>query len=133
MKYLLDTDTLSEIVKGQNIGVLRRMAATQLGDVALSVITRGEIIYGLQIKAPKSVARQKLEKLLEAIVTLAITKEVADQYGALRARLRVQGTPIGPNDLWIAAHAKALNLILVTNNVREFSRVKHLNLESWAA
>lgn len=133
MKYLLDTDTFSEIVKGNNSAVVKRMAAIRVSDVALSVITRGEIMLGLQLKAPKAVAKKRLERLLDMIDTLPLTSEVAEHYGQLRARLRQQGTPIGPNDLWIAAHALALDLTLVSNNTREFSRVRGLNLESWVS
>ena len=131
MKYLLDTDTFSEMVKGLNPKIAKRLETLHTGDVGLSVITRGEIMFGLQIKSLKPLARQRMDRLLEAIDTLPLTTKVADHYGELRAHLRSVGTPIGPNDLWIAAHARALNLTLVTNNIGEFSRVPKMKIENW--
>ena len=90
-------------------------------------------MFGLRIKSLKPLARQRMERLLEALDTLPLTTEVASHYGELRAHLRSIGTPIGPNDLWIAAHARALNLTLVTNNTGEFSRVPKIKLENWVA
>ena len=133
MKYLLDTDTFSEMVKGINPRIVKRLDSLQTGEAALSVITRGEIMFGLQIKSLKPLARLRMDRLLDAIDTAPVTTEVASHYGKLRAYLRNLGTPIGPNDLWIAAHARALNLILVTNNTGEFSRVAKLKLENWVA
>ena len=133
MKYLLDTDTFSEMVKGLNPKIVKRLDSLQLGEAALSVITRGEIMFGLRIKSLKPLARQRMERLLEALDTLPLTTEVASHYGELRAHLRSIGTPIGPNDLWIAAHARALNVTLVTNNTGEFSRVPKIKLENWVA
>jgi tRNA(fMet)-specific endonuclease VapC len=131
MKYLLDTDTFSEIVKGSNAALVKRMATLRTGDVALSVVTRGEIAFAVRLKTPKSLAKRRLDRLLEMIDTLPLTTDVAQHYGDLRAQLRRQGTPIGPNDLWIAAHARALDLTLVSNNTKEFSRVARLRLETW--
>jgi tRNA(fMet)-specific endonuclease VapC len=131
MKYLLDTDTFSEMVKGINPKIVKRLESLHTGEAALSVVTRGEIMFGLQIKALKPLARQRMDRLLESIATLPLIAEVAHHYGELRAQLRRLGTPIGPNDLWIAAHARALDLTLITNNSREFARVPKIRLENW--
>jgi tRNA(fMet)-specific endonuclease VapC len=131
MKYLLDTDTFSEMVKGINPGITKRMATLKTGDAALSVITRGEIVFGLQVKSPKPLVKQRMDRLLGAIETLPMITDAASYYGELRAHLRNLGTSIGPNDLWIAAHARTLNLILVTNNTSEFSRVPKMKLDNW--
>lgn len=133
LKYLLDTDTFSEMVKGINPSITKRIERLRTGDAGLSVITRGEVMFGLQIKSVKLLAKQRIDRLLRAIDTLPLTTEVANHYGELRAHLRRLGTPIGPNDLWIAAHARALNLILVTNNTGEFSRVPKMKIENWIA
>ncbi len=133
MKYLLDTDTFSEMVKGLNPKLVKRLDSLHTGEAALSVVTRGEIMFGLQIKSLKPLARERMDRLLEAIDTLPLIAEVARHYGELRAHLRRLGKPIGPNDLWITAHARALNLILVTNNTGEFSRVPKIKLENWIA
>jgi tRNA(fMet)-specific endonuclease VapC len=133
MKYLLDTDTFSEMVKGINPRIAKRIETLHTGDVGLSVITRGEIMFGLQVKSLKPLARQRMDRLLGVIGTLPLASEVASHYGELRAYLRRLGRPIGPNDLWIAAHARALDLTLVTNNTKEFSRVPKMKLENWIA
>lgn len=131
MKYLLDTDTFSEMVKGLNPKILKRMESLETGDAALSVVSRGEIAFGLNASSPRPSIRRRIDRLLEGIETLPLDIEVALQYGALRAKLRSLGTPIGPNDLWIAAHALAAKLTLVSNNTREFARVPKLKLENW--
>ena len=133
MIYLLDTDTFSEMVKGVNAKIVKRLDTLQSGDAGLSVITRGEIAFGVQIHSLKASAKQRLDRLLDVIETLPLPANAANSYGELRAHLRRLGTPIGPNDLWIAAHARAANLILVTNYVGEFSRVPKLKLENWIA
>ncbi len=133
VQYLLDTDTFSAIVKGQNPTILRRLETLNVGQAALSVVTRGEIAYGVRhmLRNPRTL--QRINALLESFPTLALSAEVALQYGELRAHLRTRGSPIGPNDLWIAAHALTNQCILVTNNVGEFSRVPKLKMENWVA
>lgn len=121
------------MVKGLNPKIVKRLDSLQMGDAALSVVTREEIMFNLKIKSLKPLAGQRMDRLLDAIDTLPLTTEVAIHYGDLRAHQRNMGTPIGPNDLWIAAHARALNLILVTNNTREFSRAPKIKLENWVA
>lgn len=133
MKYLLDTDTFSEMVKGVNAKIVKRLDSLETKAAGLSVITRGEIAFGVHIHSLKASAKQRLDRLLDAIETLPLPTNAANYYGELRAHLRRLGTPIGPNDLWIAAHARAENLILVTNNIGEFSRVPKLKLENWIA
>lgn len=88
MKYLLGTDTFSEMVKGINPGIAKRMDTLKTGDAALSMITRGEIVFGLQIKSLKPLAKQRMERLLAGIETLPMVTEVANHYGELRAHLR---------------------------------------------
>ncbi len=131
-QYLLDTDTFSAMVKGQNPIILRRLETLNVGQAALSVVTRGEIAYGVRRMLPKPRTLQRINALLESFPTLELSVEVALQYGELRAHLRTRGTPMGPNDLWIAAHALTNEYTLVTNNVGEFSRVPKLKLENWA-
>ena len=130
MKYLIDTDAFSEMVKGVNAKIVKRLESLQTGDAGLSVIARDEIAFGVQIHSLKASAKQRLDRLLDVIETLPLPANAANNYGELRAHLRRLGTPIVPNDLWIAAHARAANLILVTNNVGKFSRVPKLKLEN---
>ena len=130
-QYLLDTDTFSAMVKGQNPAISKRLESLNVGQAALSVVTRGEIAYGVRFMMPKARTLQRINALLDCVPTLAFSAEVALQYAELRAHLRTRGTPIGPNDLWIAAQALTEQCTLVTNNVAEFSRVPKLKLENW--
>ena len=131
IKYLLDADTFSQMVKGIHPGIVERMGSLPTDEAALSVITRGEIQYGLELSPIRAAWRKRLDLLLSAFATLGLDAVAALHYAQLRAHLSRRGTPIGPNDLWIAAHARAANLILVTHNTREFSRVPRLKLENW--
>jgi tRNA(fMet)-specific endonuclease VapC len=132
-RYLLDTDICIYIRNERPQHVRARMARIPPDSLALSVITWGELLLGVQRSTDPKAARRKLAELYEAIAVLPLPREAAEVYAATRAELEAAGTPIGPNDLWIAAHAKAERLILVTNNLREFKRVKGLKVENWAA
>lgn len=130
-KYLLDTDVFSLMVKGQDEAINTRLQTLEKGDAVLSVITTGEYFYGVA-HAPVSALREKRAKrLIDFFGVLPLESDVGAMYGAIRADLRAKGTPIGPNDLWLAAHAKAHGLVMVTRNTREFKRVKGLRAEDW--
>ncbi len=130
-KYLLDTDVFSLMVKGQDEAVNTRMQTLTKGEAVLSVITTGEYFYGIA-HAPVSALREKrAQRLMDFFGVLPLDADVSISYGDIRADLRAKGTPIGPNDLWLAAQAKAHGLILVTRNTREFKRVKSLKVEDW--
>ena len=131
-KYLLDTDVFSLMVKGQDAAINTRLQSLTKGEAVLSVITAGEFYYGVA-HAPVSALRdQRAQRLLDFFGLLPLDGEVATRYGTVRAELRRAGTPIGPNDLWLAAQALAHGLVLVTRNAREFKRVKGLKVETWA-
>jgi tRNA(fMet)-specific endonuclease VapC len=131
LKYLLDSDVFSLMVKGLDPAINQRLETLGKGEAALSVITSGEFFYGVA-HAPVSALRQKrAQRLIEFFGVMPVTEEVGATYGAIRANLRAKGTPIGPNDLWLAAHAKTLGLVLVSRNDREFKRVAGLKVESW--
>ena len=130
-KYLLDTDVFSLMVKGQDETLSLRTQTLTKGEAVLSVITTGEYFYGIA-HAPVSALREKrAQRLMDFFGVLPLDADVSISYGAIRADLRVKGTPIGPNDLWLAAQAKAHGLIMVTRNTREFKRVKGLKVEDW--
>lgn len=130
-KYLLDTDVFSLMVKGRDEAINTRLQTLEKGDAVLSVITTGEYFYGVA-HAPVSALREKRAKrLIDFFGVLPLESDVGAMYGAIRADLRAKGTPIGPNDLWLAAHAKAHGLVMVTRNTREFKRVKGLRAEDW--
>lgn len=131
MKYLLDTDTVSHLIRGASPSLTKRASKLGAGEAAISTITRGELAYGAALKPLKAQLRVTFERILSALDVLPVEPEVADHYGQIKAALRSAGQPIGPNDLWIAAHARALGITLVTHNVREFQRVPGLKVEDW--
>ena len=132
-RYLLDTDICIYAVIRRSRSVLARFDALKPGEAALSVIAFGELCTG----AAKSSYPQGAWKNLTALITVAGIKpllaEAARRYGELRAALERKGTPVGANDLWIAAHALAEGLTLVTHNEREFRRIPKLKVENWVA
>ena len=132
LSYLLDTDICSFLSRKQPSMVVARFEKIQPGDAAISVITYGELTYGALRGAQPDRGVAELSRLLTLIPVLPIPQNAGEAYGAIRAALDRRGEPIGGNDLWIAAHALASDLILVTNNEREFKRVKDLKVENWA-
>lgn len=129
--HLLDTSICIYIRQVRPPAVKARFERMPQGSLAMSVITWGELFYGACRSLNPAVARTRLDRIASQIPVLELPIDVADHYGEIRARLAVRGELIGPNDLWIAAHARAAGLILVTNNAREFRRVKGLKVENW--
>ena len=132
-RYLLDTNICIYIAKHNPPAVRARFERLAADELAMSVITLGELRHG----AEKSMARAKALATLQALQGLIqvepLTDAVAEHYGKVRNTLERAGQPLGNNDLWIAAHALAQGWLLVTNNEREFRRVKGLKLENWVA
>ena len=133
LRFLLDTNICIYIARQRPPEVERRLTRLAPGMVGMSLITFGELRFGAEKSAQRTRALATLDRLIELIPVLAPEAAVGERYGALRARLERAGTPIGNNDLWIAAHALSLGVTLVTNNTREFGRVPKLKLENWAA
>ena len=131
LRYLLDTNICIYIAKQRPPAVAKRFARLAVGTVGMSLFTFGELRFGAEKSAWRDQALGALEQLIELIPVIEPNAAVGAAYGALRARLERAGTPIGNNDLWIAAHAQSLGLILVTNNTREFERVPKLKLQNW--
>ena len=129
-RYMLDTDICIYISREKPPGMVRRFAGLSSGDAMISVITAGELFIGVE-KRDTARHRSGLERFLAAVAIQQIGPEVAMHYGSIRADLERRGETIGGNDLWIAAHARALDLALVTNNRREFERVRGLKVETW--
>ncbi|MEG4395953.1 type II toxin-antitoxin system tRNA(fMet)-specific endonuclease VapC [Microcoleus sp. BROC3] len=131
MIYLLDTNTCIGYLNGRSIGVLRRLQALPSQDVAVCSVVKTELFYGsMRSNNPgRSLAQQ--QDFLNRFISLPFDDQSALIYGQIRAQLAASGTPIGPNDLLISSIALANNLILVTHNTREFSRVEGLRLEDW--
>lgn len=130
-KYLLDTDVFSLMVKGQDEQINARMQTLSKGEALLSVITTGEYFYGVSHAPVSALRERRAQRLIDFFGVLPLGAEVGANYGAIRADLRAKGTPIGPNDLWLAAQANAHELVMVTRNTREFKRVKGLKVEDW--
>jgi tRNA(fMet)-specific endonuclease VapC len=131
LRYLLDTNICIYIAK-QSIGsVLHKFEQLAVSEVGMSTVTYGELLYGLQKSKYKKKTISLLEKLAGLIIPLPMPTTAGKYYAEIRSKLEKKGKPIGNNDLWIAAHALALDIILVTNNTKEFSRVSKLVVENW--
>jgi tRNA(fMet)-specific endonuclease VapC len=131
-RYLLDTDIFSYAAKGTNQNVFRRLSQAHIGDVCISSIVYAEVEFGIALSPKPERDRDRVKVLLQHIAILDFPAEAAQEYGEIRANLKLRGQPIGANDMLIGAHARYLDLTLVTNNVREFSRIPGLKLENWA-
>ena len=130
-RYMLDTDTCSYIMKRSNSVLLYRLQKTSVDDVCMSVITKAELLFGVEMSPRRQQDKLALEGLLTYVESLYFPDEAATHYAEIRAELKKRGTMIGANDLFIAAHARSLGLTLVTNNTQEFERVDNLAIENW--
>jgi tRNA(fMet)-specific endonuclease VapC len=130
-RYLLDTNICIYIRRKKPEEVLRRFRALRPGEAVLSVITFGELVYGAEKSAQRGAALELLRELAQVLPVQGLPETAAESYGTIRAELERKGEMIGNNDLWIAAHAKAAGLTLVTNNEREFRRVRGLRVQNW--
>ena len=131
MTYLLDTNTCIRYLNGRAPNVLQRLQALPPAEVRVCAIVKAEMYFGAMksIDPVHTLAQQRA--FLDAFESLPFNDVAAEAYGRLRAELARRGTPIGPNDLMIAAIALAHDLTLVTHNTAEFSRVPGLHLEDW--
>ncbi len=132
LSYLLDTNICIYIAKQRPASVAERFKEMEVGEVGMSLITFGELRFAAEKSSRRSETLETLNRLVELILVVKPDTVVGEIYGALRAQLERAGTPIGNNDLWIAAHARSLDIVLVTNNLLEFQRVPDLKLENWA-
>ncbi len=130
-RYFLDTDTFIYIKNQKPTEVLHQFNLMEAGTIAVSVITYGELIRGAERSQRRRENLLILEQLFQLIPPCSLQAEVGRLYGEIRTGLEKKGQVIGNNDLWIAAHALSLELTLVSNNIREFSRIEGLRLENW--
>lgn len=128
---MLDTNICLYIVREKPSAMRARFAQFRPGQLVMSAITYGELSYGAARSADRSRALAQLDSLVQAIPVEPLGPDVSRGYGSIRAALEKQGRVIGNNDLWIAAHALALDLTLATTNEREFRRVPGLSVENW--
>lgn len=132
-RYLLDTNICIYIRQKRPPEILRRFEKLSPGEAAISVITYGELLYGAEKSTHRAAALERLRELVLFVPALPLPEAAGHTYGSIRVDLESKGELIGNNDLWIAAHAMAERFTLVTNNEREFRRVRGLKLQNWAA
>ena len=130
-RYMLDTDTCSYIMKRSSQTVVKRLRTIPVTDVCVSVITKSELLSGVEVSPRRVQDATALQAFLPHVEVLEFPDDAATHYAQIRADLKKRGQMIGANDLFIAAHARSLGLRLVTNNTSEFGRVKGLTLENW--
>lgn len=130
-RYLLDTNICIYIAKHNPPAVRERFARHTSRELAMSVITLGELRFGAEKSQSRERSLTAITRLVQLIPVYALPEIAGEHYGQIRADLNRIGQPIGNNDLWLAAHARAAGWILVTNNEQEFIRVPGLQVENW--
>jgi tRNA(fMet)-specific endonuclease VapC len=128
--YLLDTNIISELIRNPSGACAARIEQIDPKSICTSIVVAAELRYGCAKKGSAKLL-SKVEALLGTIPVLPLDTPVDLEYGGIRAELEAAGQPIGANDLMIAAHAYALRLTLVTDNIREFGRIRGLSVENW--
>ena len=132
MRYMLDTNICIYIIKNKPKKVIMELKRHKPSEICVSAITYSELAYGVEKSMAVEKNRLALALLFSNIEVLDFDTKAAIHYGKIRAYLEKQGTPIGPLDMMIAAHAMSLGYTVVTNNIKEFERVPDLKLENWA-
>jgi len=128
--YLLDTNIISDLIRNPSGAVARHIETIEVKDIVTSIIVAAELRYGCAKKGSPKLT-EKVESLLATIPVLPLETPADAEYGNIRAELEAAGKTIGMNDLLIAAQAHTLNLTLVSDNLREFSRIRGLKVENW--
>ncbi|AQT60965.1 type II toxin-antitoxin system VapC family toxin [Cellvibrio sp. PSBB023] len=131
IRYLLDTNICIYIAKYNPASVRARFAQHSANELAMSVITLGELRFGAEKSHTKDQAMAVIDELASLMNVEELGDGVTEHYGDIRARLQKSGQIIGNNDLWLAAHARSQDWVLVTNNEKEFVRVDGLRVENW--
>jgi tRNA(fMet)-specific endonuclease VapC len=129
---MLDTNTLSELIRNPRGALTERLAALNPDEVCTSIVVACELRFGARRKGSEALTR-RVEQLLGTLNVLPLDPPADEHHADIRAALEQLGTPIGSHDLFIAAHARSRGLTLVTRNIREFTRVPDLNVEDWLA
>lgn len=129
--YMLDTDTCAFILRRTSDTLLARIQAIPVAQQVMSVVTYAELQYGVQVSSKKKANLAAVDALARHVAVLAWPQEAAGHYAQIRAGLKKKGLMIGANDLLIAAHARSLGAVVVTNNTKDFTRVKGLRVENW--
>ncbi len=132
MRYMLDTNICIYAIKHKPEKVFQKLQEVEPEDVCVSSVTYAELVHGVEKSVAVEKNRLALSMLLANIEILDFDADAADCYGKIRADLEKKGTPIGPLDMMIAGHAQSLGYTVVTNKVKEFSKVQDLKIENWA-
>ncbi len=131
IKYLIDTNICIYIMNKRPIGIIHKFKLFEVGEIGVSTITVSELQYGVSKSKNRRLNKQRIEEFLFPLEILPYDEIAASIYGDIRLQLEKRGEPIGPLDLLIAAHALSRNLVLISNNEKEFKRVKNLKVENW--
>ncbi len=131
MKYLIDTNICIYIINKRPTAVIEKFKQFELGEIGISTITVSELQYGVAKSTYRKKNEVRLEEFLAPLEILTYDQTAARVYGDIRFQLEKRGRPIGPLDLLIAAHAISQNLVLITNNDKEFTRIEKLKVENW--
>jgi tRNA(fMet)-specific endonuclease VapC len=137
LRYMLDTDICSYVMKRSHLALLRRLQKVPVSDVCVSVVTKSELLYGVEVSPRRQQDEAALNAFLNYVEVLDFPDHASSHYAQIRAQLKKSGAfkpkkMIGANDLFIAAHARSLGLTLITHNTHEFQRVHKLAIEDWA-
>ncbi len=133
MRYMLDTNICIYVIKKHTEIVLKKLTTFDVSDICLSSITLAELMYGVQKSHHQQKNQTALDEFVSPLEIMSFDETAATHYGQIRTYLEKKGTPIGALDMMIAAHAQCLNVILVTNNTKEFARIPNLKLENWTS
>jgi tRNA(fMet)-specific endonuclease VapC len=128
---MLDTDICAFILRRSSDALMARIQAVPVRQQVMSVMTYAELLYGVQLSSKKKANQAAVDALSRHVAVLQWPQEAAGHYAEIRADLKKKGSMIGANDLLIAAHARSLGAIVVTNNTKDFARVKGLRIENW--
>ena len=129
--YMLDTDTCAFILRRASDTLLARIQEVPLRQQAMSVVTYAELLYGVQLSSKKKANQDAVDLLSRHLAILDWSSDAAQHYAEIRADLKKKGAMVGANDLMIAAHARSVDATVVTNNTKDFGRVKGLKIENW--
>ena len=129
--YMLDTDTCAFVLRRTSDALLARIQAVPVLQQVMSVVTYAELLYGVQVSSKKKANQAAVEALARHLAILEWPREAARHYAEIRSDLKRKGSMFDANDLLIAAHARSIGAIVVTNNTKEFTRVKGLKIENW--
>jgi tRNA(fMet)-specific endonuclease VapC len=130
--WMLDTNTLSDLIRNPREALVQRLSSMEPDAVATSIVVACELRFGARRKGSDALT-SRVEQLLGALTVLPFDEPADQHYADIRAALERAGTPIGNHDLFIAAHARSRGMTLVTHNTREFERVSGLSVEDWMA